>query len=236
MCQSHSVHKIRKKFSKATTRESTIESNIAAPYVLEKKGLLREKAGLTKALQFLQSGKAAWEQVANIQKEFSEHILGECDVSSPVYSVVNNTANNVRGLNTELKTESSPDESFVILSRNVKAYIGELNDIEKDFVDVETSFTEMLRYEGKVEKLKSKKNPKMDKVNRNIDKMAVSRSVHESKVGAITERIRAVRSKYDGVLQATLHSFWLGQSKYMGLVEKRTDSIRQTALDHKDEM
>ncbi|KAI0565783.1 AH/BAR [Gracilaria domingensis] len=232
MCQS--VHKVRKRFSKVTTRESTIESQISTPYVLEKKALLKEKAALTKAVQFLKTGKEAWVNVAKVQKEFNEHIVSEGDVASSVYSVANEASNSARLMHTDVSAESGPEVPFVAISRKVKAYIGELRDIEKDFRDVETSFTEMVRYEKKVKKLQSKKKPSTEKVNRNMDKMSTSRSVHESKVETITEKMKSVRTRYSGVLEAALYAFWLGQSKYFGVVEKHTDSIRQKALDSEE--
>lgn len=227
-------HCLKKRFSTLTTREKTIETYISANYVMEKKALLREKNALKNALHSLHSGKDAWTQVTKTQLDFNEHILAESDMSSVVHELAQNGANSTRNLHSNAHDAFLSKSPSLVVDKEVREYLKELEDIEKGFKDVEASFSEVMRYEKKVDKLKSKAK-KGEKVKRNIDKMTATRTEHEAKLNSIVPKMNAARQKFDGMLEKVQYSFWMSQDKYAQMVSSHVESMTNAVVRARDD-
>ncbi|PXF46475.1 hypothetical protein BWQ96_03710 [Gracilariopsis chorda] len=201
---------------------------------MEKKALLREKASLKRALEFLHTGKAAWTQVTKTQLDFNEHILAESDMSSIVHEVAKKEANSMRNLHSEAHDAFLSKSPSLVVDKEVREYLKELEDIEKHFKDVEASFSEVMRYEKKVDKLKSKSKTG-EKIKRNIDKMAANRAEHDAKLNSVVPKMKAARERFDSMLGKVQYTFWMSQDKYSQLVNPHTESMTHAVAAAKDE-
>jgi len=219
-------HNLKKRMSKATTRSKTIESSISAPYAAEKKALLRQKKALQKLLRLNDSAREKWMDVFKLQKDFSEHILLEADFTGDIRSTAEEATSSLRSLETSFFKKKDSSEKSSRIEGHVRSYVAEIEAIEKEFKDVETSFTEVQRYEKKVGKL-AEKATKGEKTNRNMEKLQSSRAIYQSKVDGMGMKI--TNNKFEAILQCGLHAFWLEQDKYMALINAQTGDVREIA-------
>lgn len=223
------THGLKKRMSKATTRTKTINKNISAEYTVAKNLLNRQRTAVEGALKHIGSAKDSWLAVHKAESEFSEHILTETEVDSPIYAAVNGAAVQVRECQTEISAAETADAPVTKIMSKIKAFVAEVEAVEKDFKDVETSYTEVARYQKKVDKLNNK-SKKEEKVKNNLDKLAGSRAVYQNKVDGCVNKMGMTSSKFDTVLKMIMAVFWGTQGKYLAVVSNHTKEVRTTAV------
>lgn len=229
------THGMKKRMSRATTRTKTIDGNMPAEYTAAKQTMVRQKAAVAKAVEMVESAKKNWTQVFETEKDFAEHILTETAVDGSLYATATESVEGVRNLQKEIAISEAPDSHSVRMIGVAKGFLAEIESIEKEIPDVNTSYTEKARYEKKMGKLQ-KNDGKTEKKSKNLDKLENVRAVFDSKMDGIVERIKKANARYEEVLRCVHGAFWMGEGRYMGMVDRNTSSVRGVVDVQKDDI
>lgn len=112
--------------------------------------------------------------------------------------------------------------------RVLEAYLKLIENVQGDYYSVEVAWTEVSRYQKKVDKLSKKK--RKEQLQRNLEKLTAARSEYDSKLDTVLGRMKEVYSKHEAVFQCAHHSFWIAQEKYSRVLNDTTRSIRWESM------
>lgn len=222
-------HATKKRFAKAKTRSRTIKSGISAEFTEYRTKLQAVQTAINNLIKQIKATPHVWSAIAKHQTSFASTLLAAIANDG----VVRSHAREVESTVHQMQRLILEDEGATTPHRRVTAvldsYLKAIQNVEEGYSAVEMSFTEVKRYEKKVEKL-NKKQKKREILDRNISKLATARVEHESKLTAIIERMRNTYDKHEAVFQCAHHAFWLAQEKYSAVINDTTMSIRWESM------
>lgn len=238
-------HSVTRRFSIATTRTKTIEKNISNDYTTEKHALLRHKATLEKSLDFVKKGHSGWKDVGESYKKFSELIDSDTPLDSPLHERAVQAKMSSNTVHDHLILPPSTDAAPSRLVSPVRAYISELETIEKQFPEVENLYIDVLHYQKKVNKNSKKASKASDTksgdnnvraASRNVDKLENCRASFTTKLEGVLDMMKRSNAKYVKVLECAHTAYWLYEDAYIKAVEARTNSVRATCANSTEEL
>lgn len=239
------AHAAKRRFSIATTRTKTVEKNISNEYTSEKHELLRHKATLESALNFVKKGHTGWKDVADSYKKFAELIDGDTPVDAPMHQKAVEARDSANAVHDHMSAPLSSEAAPAVLVSHVRAYISELETIEKQFPDVEGKFVEFCRYEKKSGKLSDKAAKATDttsgdknvsRANRNVRKLEETRAAFQTKLDGVLDMLKRSNAKYVKVLECAYTAYWLYEDTFITATESRTKGLRSKCESCKDEL
>lgn len=223
-------HATKKRFSKASTRSSTITKGISAEYVAYRSKLDKLNSAVKTLVKHIKNTSKVWGGVAKHQNEYANVLLAAIPADGSVQAHAREVEGVVRQLQRlmlEGEGEEAPHKRMITV---LEAYVRQIDAVQKDYSNVEMTFTEILRYQKKVDKLGKKGEKKADKLQQNVDKLTSARAEHETKLDDIMKRMKEVYEKHEAMFQCAHHAFWIAQEKYSSVINNTTRNIRMESM------
>lgn len=225
-------HATKKRFAKAKTSKRTIKTGISAEYTDYKSKLDAVVTAIKSLIKQIQTTPQVWAGIARHQMAFASVLLAALASDGLVRSHAREVEGTVRQLQRLILEDEGAAAPHRRITAVLDAYLKSVENVQADYNVVETSFTEVVRYQKKVDKLNNKKHPEKKKeiLSRNVDKLAAARTEHDHKLEAIIERMKATYEKHEAVFQCAHHAFWLAQEQYSSVINDTTKSIRWESM------
>lgn len=222
------THAVKKRFSRATTRKKTINQGINAEFLA-----LREQLdGVSKSLKWLSSdirtSRQAWTQIAKHQADFASKLSSSLLHDGMVRDHAKEVEETTQKVYRRIIEQDGPGSSHERITAILDKYEVMIDAVEKDYPKLEMAYTEVARYDRKVDKLnkKKKKSSAGPKLTKNCEKRETARREYEGLLKDLTHRMRAVLDKHEAVFQCAHHAFWLANHTYEKTVDDATEPIR----------
>lgn len=217
------------RLSLASLKPATVESIMPAQYTMLKDTLARKKNTLNLSLSAIEEKSSwRWMEIANLHKNFAELLSDNIRLDSPVFSHAEKTIADIDSLHAKFIEPTSITDAPSMMIGHVRAYITDIEDIEKEYKSVERKAAEKQRYEKKVAKLTTKEK-NIGKTHRNMEKLEGARVGFRNAVEALMERMEETNKKYEAVIQCAQTAFWLHQNKFIKLVQEKSMYAREVA-------
>lgn len=229
-------HATKKRFTKASTRSSTITKGISAEYVAYRSKLDKLHSAVKALVKQIKYTSQVWGGVAKHQNEYANALLAAIPADGSVQAHAREVEGVVRQLQRlmlEGEGEEAPHKRMITI---LDAYVRQIESVQKDYSNVEMTFTEILRYQKKVDKLGKKGEKKADKLQQNVDKLTAARAEHETKLDDIMKRMKEVYSKHEAIFQCAHHAFWIAQEKYSSVINNTTRNIRLESMTVRNQL
>lgn len=254
------AHNVRKRLSRAALGTKTLEAGMSPEYISEKHTILREKATLERVLELTTVCRKSWLEVMHTQKNVADNIAGDAKVDGTFYPRAAEAAAAVNCIYGFACSPPQADGTISKIETHVRAYLSEVNTVVDKFVDVESGFAEVSRYQRKVGKLSdrtsrlerrventggkseaaNKKAQRAEKVasrtRRNLTKLEGERAAYESKLNGVINDMKTSSAKYETVLQCAHTAFWLSQQEMLGEITRNSQPVHDYVSAVKDEL
>lgn len=239
---------MKKRLSLLTTRTKTVEKGMPDEYTAGKHALEREKKTLEQALELMNNSHGSWKHIGHTYKKFAELVSSDAGVDSTVYPEAGETAKAADAVHHKLEAAPDSSQAPARLIAHVKAYLAEINTIEKECVDVEKRWVEKHRYENKASKKKGRfdkfeRKGKTDKAEKEKDdlirqenKLANESAPFQTKLTGVLEMMKSTNGKFDQVLHCAHAAYWLEQHEILTFISDKTASTRNNSLAHQDKL
>ncbi|CDF38503.1 unnamed protein product [Chondrus crispus] len=222
-------HATKKHFAKAKTRSRTIKSGINAEYTDYRSKLEATQTAIKSLIKKIQATPQVWSAIAKHQSSFASALHAAIANDGVVRSHAREVEGTVRQLQRLILEDDGAATPHRRVTAVLEAYLKSVETVQEGYAQVEMSYTEVLRYEKKVDKL-NKKQKKREILDRNVSKLAAARVEHDNKLAAIMERMKTTYNKHEAVFQCAHHAFWLAQEKYSAVINDTTKSIRWESM------
>lgn len=229
-------HATKKRFAKTLTRKKTIESGVSAEFTDYRKKLQAAYNAVKTMIKEIRATREAWQTVSKHQSAFSEALVAALPVDGVVRTHAREVDNTARKMHHIILENEAPTDAHLRIVGVLEGYLSLLQAIKDDYPDVETSFTEVRRYQRKVEKLTKKAPKKQESLTRNLEKLNVARGEHDAKLLHIIPRMSAAYEKHEAVFQCAHHAFWISQDKFITIVNNSTHAIRLESAAVRDHL
>ena len=230
----HVKHETKKRFAKAKTSTKKIENGINAEFTDNRQKLALVSASLKTLLKQINSTSKIWAGVTRHQRSFAESLVAAFPSEGPVRQHAQEVEATVRDLERSLDKESNlaTHNRLVTILNDYQALI---TGVEKEYPTVEASFSEVLRYQRKVDRLE-KKVQRQEIHNRNLEKLHATRAEHDGSISALIQRMKNVYNKHEVVFQCAHHAFWIAHDTYGQTVNEATKLIRLESVSTKEHL
>lgn len=229
-------HATKKRFAKASTRQKTIDQNISAEFTDNRNKLNGVYKSIKLLIKHIEATGQVWAAVGKQHVSFAEALVASLPAEGPVRVHAREVEETVRRLQRDMLTdvnETAPHMRVLAILRN---YLEVVNAVQSEYPDVETTFTEVARYQRKVDKLAKKGAKKRESLDRNITKQQTAQREHETALTNILERMKSAYDKHEAVFQCAHHAFWLAQERYASAVNEATKNIRWESMALRDHL
>lgn len=223
-------HATKKRFAKASTLKSTISKGISAEYVAYRSKLDKILTAVKSLIKQIQASSTVWVSVAKHQNNFANALLAALPTDGPVRNHAREVENNLRQLQRLMLDDDAANTPHKQITAILDAYVVHIQNVQKDYAAVETSYTEVTRYQKKVDKLTKKGQKKHQALQRNMDKLTSARAHHEKTLSHTLQRMKHVYDKHEAVFQCAHHAFWIAQEKYSRVLNDSTRNIRWESM------
>lgn len=242
------AHGAKKRFSLVTTRTKTREKNMPAEYTTKKHALQREKKTLESTLELIDSSHNSWKSISLSYKKFAELVSSDAGVDTVVFPKAGATATATNELHDHFAAPRPVDHPPARLLAHVKAFIAELETIEKECKALEEQSVEKSRYEKKTRKLEKKtsstkhvskaasEDKTVHKKQSNIHKLEEETAKFDVKFQSTMDMLKKANAKFEKVLHCAHSAFWLEQDEAINFTAEKTASARADASTSKDEL
>lgn len=228
-------HSTKKVLSRASTRKKTINKGLNQEFVDSRRRLHDISESVKSLKKAVHSNRQVWTAVAKHQRDFTKTLASSFPQEGGVQAHADEVETLLRNVQELLNSEDVEDAPHQRIVDVLESYLKLLELIEVEYKQVETAFTEKLRYEKKVDKLEKKKtsnaNTKLpEKLTRNLTKMAEAQGHLDDQVRNLLMRMRSAFDKHEAVLQCAHHAYWMANHSYLKTIEHATHDIRGESL------
>ncbi|KAI0563251.1 hypothetical protein FGB62_44g151 [Gracilaria domingensis] len=219
-------HATKKKLNKSTTRKKTIQSGISSEFTNLRGQLTAVSTSVKSLIKSIGTTRDAWLSVAKEEKVFTETLSAAFPDDGDVKTHAKEVETAVQQMQQKLLVNEGPEAPHNKVIAVLEGYLKLMDDIEKDCAHVETSYTEVMRYQRKVDKLQKKPGKRQKQLQRNLEKLSVARGEHQTKLDDMIKRMKAAQEKHQVVFQCAHHAFWIAQDRYFTTVNQITQPVR----------
>lgn len=218
-------HATKKRFAHSTTRKKTIKSGISAEYTDNSQKLETVSASIRSLIKEINGARNIWLEVAKHQHHFANALLQSLPVEGSVRTHAKEVETTVRELQRLIMEDEGMGAPHKKITSVLDAYLNLIDSVAKDYQPVEAAYTEVLRYQKKVDKL-TKKSKKESVLSRNMEKLTSARATYDTKLMELLARMHLAYDKHEAVFQCAHHAFWIAHDKYAQVVNDTTKAIR----------
>lgn len=229
-------HKVKKHLTKVMTRRSTISKGISAEYVSYRAMLDQLYTSVKSLIEQVQVTSKVWTPVTTQQGETSTSLIPNGPSEAISKSDARKVHSALRPLKRILLKEGNADVSHRKLISILEGYLKMIENLRENYDHVETSYTEVKRYQKKVDKLGGKRETKMRKLQRNTHKLISAKSEHEEKLQKVVRRMKEVYHKHEAVFQCAHHAFWILQNKHSKIIGSTINNMRRKVVTGKPQI
>eukprot|EP00178_Gracilaria_changii_P011885 TRINITY_DN335_c0_g1_i13.p3 TRINITY_DN335_c0_g1~~TRINITY_DN335_c0_g1_i13.p3 ORF type:complete len:320 (+),score=61.78 TRINITY_DN335_c0_g1_i13:11957-12916(+) len=229
-------HATKKKLHRSTTSKKTIQSGISAEYTTLRKNLTTISTSVKSLVKNICTARESWLSVAKEEKDFAETLSAAFYEDGPVKSHATEVQTAVQQMQQKMLAFEGPDSPHHKIVAVLEGYLKLIDDLEKDCSDVETSYTEVLRYQRKVDKLQKKPGKRQKQLQRNLEKLTVARGEHQTKLDDMVKRMKVAQDKHEIMFQCAHHAFWIAQDQYFSTVNEITQAVRWESVSVRERL
>lgn len=229
-------HATKKRFAKSTTTRRAIESGISAEFTEMRAKLERVTAAVKALSKQLDATAHVWATVASHQAAFAGALLAALPADGVVRGHAREVDATVRGLQQALRADDAPAAPHRRVGAVLGAYLRLVENVAAEYPAVETSYTEVVRYRKKVDKLSKAGGKRATVLQRNHEKLTAARAEHDAKLDAVLARMHPAYDKHEAVFQCAHHAFWLAQEHYSTVLCETTKEVRQESVAVRDHL
>lgn len=226
----HLVHDTKKVLNRASTSKKSLHQGISAEFEDCRRRLLDISVVIKSLNKCTQSTRRVWTNVAKHQRDFAETLAAAFPRSGEVQAHAAEVETKIRDVQMRLNDDDGQEAAHHRMINVLDQYLGLLNAIENDYAIVETSYTEKMRYERKVDKLEKKADKNPGALQRNLTKLKQAREDYDAKLASALARMRSAVEKHEAVLQCAHHAFWMANQTFSATINDATQSIRAESV------
>lgn len=220
----HPVHSFKRRISSATSRRE-VTSSISGEYLDYKQRLAQLHASLIKLMAKANEVPAAWDRVFQLQRDFCATAESQYPANDALKARSTAASEKMYALGRKLSKHKGNQCAFDDIKKQVRAFLLEVERVQKEYPPVERSFSEFVRYQKKCDKLEAKKERKQNKILRNLDKKDESRAAYQEKLNSLVERMKIVYAKHPVVYKMLVTAFWLHNTELISMVTEGTKAM-----------
>lgn len=229
-------HTVKKKIGKA---QGTVRGAPNAEFLTRKMQLSNIKHSLKYTSAMLDSANRSWIRQMQDQRNFSDRFFEAYPTSGDeVHLVAARFAEGSQKLyDSFLREQDSDVKAYQNIHEQVKAYIKEIEAVEKLYGPLIEARSEADRYQNKIDHLeRSKKQVDPSKKDRNLQKMDKEKESYKELLADVVAQQNKVYAKHTVVFKAALVSYWLSHEKHVTLMVKSLEDTQSFALTNAAEM
>lgn len=236
----HLKHATKKRLNRSTTRKKTITTGISAEFTTYRQKLDLITTAVTTLSKQILTTRSIWTEIASHQRDFATTLYSALPQPGPVRTHAEEVDLTVRDAHRRINDDGASAAPHRRIASVLDGYLVLLKSVEADYPPVETSYTEVLRYEKKVDKLQKqvtknskaseKESKRQDKLTRNLTKSQSARQEHDKIVVDILGRMHSVYDKHEAVFQCAHHAFWIANDTFANAINGATHGIRAESL------
>ncbi|PXF43353.1 hypothetical protein BWQ96_06916 [Gracilariopsis chorda] len=219
-------HATKKKFAKSTTRKKTIQSGISAEFTNLRKQLSSVGTAVKSLIANIGTARDSWLAISKEQTNFAETIYAAVSTEGEVRSHAKEVQAALHQLQQKLLATEGANSPHRKVTAVLDGYLKNVQDVEADGSHVQDSYSEVLRYQKKVDRLQKKPGKRQSQLQRNLEKLTVARNAYQAKLDENVARMKEVFEKHEVVLQCAHHAFWIAQQGYFTAVDEVTREVR----------
>lgn len=221
-------HATKKRLSKVVTSNNRLNQGISAEYTDYRTKLEKISTAVKSLLKQIQSTTATWDEIAKHQHSFANALFAALPTTGVMHSHAKEAEVTVRQLRRSILDDEGVDAPHRRIMRVLEAYLKLIENVQGDYYSAEVAWTEVSRYQKKVDKLSKRR--KKEVLQRNIAKLSAARAEYDSKLETVLGRMKEVYGKHETVFQCAHHAFWIAQEKYSRVINDTTRSIRWESM------
>lgn len=221
-------HATKKRLSRAATSSNRLNQGISAEYIEFRTKLENIALSVKSLLKQVQATTNVWDAVAKHQNSFANALFAALPATGVIHSQAKEVEITVRQLQRSILDDEGVEAPHRRIMRVLEAYLKLIENVQGDYFSAEVAWTEVARYQKKVDKLSKRR--KGEVVQRNFDKLTKAREEYDSKLNTVLGRMKDVYGKHETVFQCAHHAFWIAQEKYSRTINDTTRSIRWESM------
>lgn len=219
-------HATKKRLAKTATSKKTIESGVSAEFTNLRTQLSSIGTAVKSLITRIGTARDSWLAVAKEQAEFADTVVAAVSTDGELRSHAKEVQAALHQLQQKLLATEGINSPHRKISAVLEGYLKNVQDVDADGSLVETGYSEVLRYQKKVERLQKKGGKRQTQLQRNLEKLTVARNAYQAKLDDNVARMKEVVGKHEVVVQCAHHAFWIAQQGYFKAVDEITREAR----------